>query len=111
VKQQGKLPANIELYWSRTTKYPSSKNHEGVSYKMGCIQVTDSERLFKEENIYIGIYSQSGVHLNIGCSFRTDHFATVPFSGVKVIKPMLMTSKNKVSEMKREVVIETLLSP
>jgi hypothetical protein len=78
---------------------------------MGCCTVVDSERQFNEEFIHFGIYSQSGVHVNVGFSFKKDHFLDVPFSGYQIKKKVLMTAKAKVSEMKKEQVIDTLLSP
>ena len=70
------VPLKVELYWSRKAKMPSCNDHEGrvTKFNRHEIKPFNCDMSFIGEKMYMGVYSETGVNLRLGCSFGKDYF-------------------------------------
>jgi len=71
------------LYWSNheDNKYPCFENTDGYSIdtRKPVVEVEEfgSSVFNKTPHVYFGVFSESGIHLKLGVSYRFDTFGKV----------------------------------
>ena len=72
---------DLKIFWDQNHNLPSPDNHEGAFSGLGSHMIKPfGKSHFTQEFMYFGLFSQSGININIGCSTKTDNFACISLS-------------------------------
>ena len=67
---------DLELHYSFANNQPSNMNYDGKCFDKKMYFEVKSYGLekFVRKNIHFGLYSKSGINVQIGCSFKVDYY-------------------------------------
>jgi len=106
---------DLNIFWDQTHNLPSPDNHQGHFSGVGAHVIAPFGKLyFTGEFLYFSLFSQSGINIHLGCSFKRDNFETISLSETArnkgKPKPKLKYKKLVVTAENSEYLIEKLMA-
>jgi len=79
---------DLGVFWARESKYPSNRSNEGSQdgINQHIVIKPFGEQHFIGKYMHFGLYSQSGIFVRLGCSFKRDFYSRVKLGQKEKVK-------------------------